>query len=78
MHLSIIVGIIVIRYIILPILGVCIVKGAIHFGLVNSDHKLYQFLLLLQFAVPPATSIGRIISTKCSDLAYMCIYTHSL
>ncbi|KAK1586784.1 hypothetical protein Q3G72_006121 [Acer saccharum] len=57
-HLSIIVGIIVIRYIILPILGVCIVKGAIHFGLVNSDHKLYQFLLLLQFAVPPAISIG--------------------
>ncbi|TXG68422.1 hypothetical protein EZV62_003357 [Acer yangbiense] len=57
-HLSIIVGIIVIRYIILPILGVCIVKGAIHFGLVNSDHKLYQFILLLQFAVPPAINIG--------------------
>ncbi|KAK2657707.1 hypothetical protein Ddye_010759 [Dipteronia dyeriana] len=57
-HLSIIVGIIVIRYIILPILGVCVVKGAIHFGFVNSDHKLFQFLLVLQFALPPAISIG--------------------
>ncbi|KAK1588333.1 hypothetical protein Q3G72_022226 [Acer saccharum] len=40
------------------IVGANLLRGAIHFGLVNSDHKLYLFLLLLQFAVPPAISIG--------------------
>ncbi|TXG59271.1 hypothetical protein EZV62_013844 [Acer yangbiense] len=57
-HLSIIIGIIVIRYIAQPILGICIVKAAIHFGLVNSD-PLYQFILLLQFDLPPAIQIER-------------------
>lgn len=53
----IIVGIIIVRYIALPLMGIAVVKGAIHFGLVHSD-PLYQFILLLQFAVPPAMNIG--------------------
>ena len=48
-------GITVIRYIALPILGVVIVKGAIHFGIIHHD-PLYQFVLLLQYVLPPATS----------------------
>lgn len=60
--LSIIIGIIAIRYIFLPLSGILIVKGAIHFGLVHSD-PLYQFVLLVQFAVPPAMNIGTIRST---------------
>ncbi|KAH7566132.1 hypothetical protein JRO89_XS08G0100200 [Xanthoceras sorbifolium] len=35
-----------------------IVKAAIHFGIVKNSDKLYLFVLLLQFAVPPAISIG--------------------
>ncbi|KAK3220397.1 hypothetical protein Dsin_014367 [Dipteronia sinensis] len=80
-HLSIIVGIIVIRYIILPILGVCIVKGAIQFGLVNPDHKLYQFILLLQFAVPPAISIGtmtQLHGAGQSECSVIMLWTYTL
>ena len=53
-------GIIVVRYIALPVLGIVIVKGAVHFGLVQSD-PLYQFVFLLQFAFPPAMNIDRAI-----------------
>ncbi|KAM7515965.1 hypothetical protein LguiA_005548 [Lonicera macranthoides] len=55
-QLSLIVGIIAVRYVFLPLFGVIIVKGAIHFGLVHTD-PLYQFVLLLQFALPPAMNI---------------------
>lgn len=52
-----IVGIIAVRYIFLPIIGVVVVQGAIKFGLVQPD-PLYQFVLLIQYAVPPAMNIG--------------------
>ena len=58
MQLPVIVGIVMVRYIALPVLGIAIVKGAAHFGLVQSD-PLYQFVLLLQFALPPAMNIGK-------------------
>ncbi|KAK9756611.1 hypothetical protein RND81_01G109400 [Saponaria officinalis] len=54
-----IIGIIVARYIVLPVIGTAIVKGAIHFALVPKD-PLYQFVLLLQYAVPPAMNIATI------------------
>ncbi|XP_039120154.1 protein PIN-LIKES 3-like [Dioscorea cayenensis subsp. rotundata] len=56
---SIIFGVIVVRYVILPLIGVVIVRGAIHMGLVYSD-PLFQFILLLQYAVPPAMNISTI------------------
>ncbi|KAK4338798.1 hypothetical protein RND71_040260 [Anisodus tanguticus] len=56
---SLLVGIIVVRYIALPLIGIIVVKGAIHLGLVQHD-PLYQFVLLLQFALPPAMNIGTI------------------
>ncbi|KAK7391642.1 hypothetical protein VNO78_20059 [Psophocarpus tetragonolobus] len=59
MKLSIIVGIITVRYIALPIVGVAIVTAATHFGIIHHD-PLYQFVLLLQFALPPAVSISTI------------------
>ncbi|KAK4763060.1 hypothetical protein SAY86_008828 [Trapa natans] len=52
-------GIIVVRYIALPLIGIGIVKAAHMLGLVGSD-TLYQFILMLQFALPPAMSIGTI------------------
>ncbi|KAJ3677672.1 hypothetical protein LUZ60_003396 [Juncus effusus] len=54
---SIIAGVIIVRYILLPVIGTLIVKSAVRLGLVNSD-PLYQFILLLQYAVPPAMNIG--------------------
>ncbi|CAN0865498.1 Protein PIN-LIKES 1 [Linum grandiflorum] len=54
---SVITGIIAVRYIALPLTGIIIVKSAVHFGLVHTD-PLYQFVLLLQFALPPAMNIG--------------------
>ncbi|KAK7278502.1 hypothetical protein RJT34_23532 [Clitoria ternatea] len=77
---SLVVGIIVVRNIALPILGVAIVKGAIHFGIIHHD-PLYQFVLLLQYALPPAVSISTITQlfgageTECSIVmlaAYVC------
>ncbi|KAB5534869.1 hypothetical protein DKX38_017955 [Salix brachista] len=54
---SVIAGILAVRNIFLPIIGIGIVKGAHHFGMVESD-SLYQFILLLQFALPPAMTVG--------------------
>ncbi|RDX79175.1 Protein PIN-LIKES 3 [Mucuna pruriens] len=51
------IGIIAVRYIFLPISGILVIKGATHLGLVQPD-PLYKFILLLQYALPPAMSIG--------------------
>ncbi|KAJ4715457.1 Auxin efflux carrier family protein [Melia azedarach] len=59
MSILLIIGIIVVRYIILPLLGVLIVKGAHYFGMIGSN-SFYHFVLLLQFAVPPPISVGTI------------------
>ncbi|KDP36734.1 hypothetical protein JCGZ_08025 [Jatropha curcas] len=72
---SVLFGIIVARYIALPLIGIVIVKGALRFGFIPSD-PLYQFVLLLQFAVPPAMNIGVITQlfgageTECSVIMF--------
>ncbi|XP_074278649.1 protein PIN-LIKES 3-like [Silene latifolia] len=58
--LTIIVGIIVVRYIILPLLGILVLKGAVRAGFVQSHDLLLQFVILLQYALPPALTIGTI------------------
>ncbi|XVF75684.1 hypothetical protein PTKIN_Ptkin13bG0206400 [Pterospermum kingtungense] len=55
--LWVITGIIAVRNIFLPLLGIGVVKAAHRFGLVGSD-SLYQFVLMLQYALPPAMSVG--------------------
>ncbi|KAI3409615.1 uncharacterized protein J3R85_019091 [Psidium guajava] len=55
----VILGIVLVKYIAMPIIGVGVVKAASHFGLVGSD-PLFQFVLMLQFALPPAMSVGTI------------------
>ncbi|KAF5958126.1 hypothetical protein HYC85_005351 [Camellia sinensis] len=57
--LWVVIGVNVVRYIALPLLGILVVKAAHHFGWVGSD-SLYQFILLLQYALPSAMSIGTI------------------
>ncbi|XP_027906866.1 protein PIN-LIKES 3-like isoform X2 [Vigna unguiculata] len=58
-QLPLIVGITVIRCIVLPGIGVGIVKGVVRLGFIHND-PLYQFILLLQFALPPAVSLSTI------------------
>ncbi|KAK9928506.1 hypothetical protein M0R45_025639 [Rubus argutus] len=56
---SIIAGIVVVKYIALPLTGILIVKLALKLGFVSND-PLYLFVLLLQFSVPPAMNMGTI------------------
>ncbi|KAK9928512.1 hypothetical protein M0R45_025644 [Rubus argutus] len=56
---SLVIGIVIVRFVALPLAGVLIVKGAMKFGIVHSD-PLYVFVLLLQYALPPAVSIATI------------------
>ncbi|CAA7408018.1 unnamed protein product [Spirodela intermedia] len=77
---SLIIGVVVVRFIILPIIGVGIVKWAIHLGLVHSD-PLYQFILFLQYAVPPAmniVTITQLFGTGKSECAVIFLWTYSL
>ncbi|KAH1064550.1 hypothetical protein J1N35_029537 [Gossypium stocksii] len=55
---SVIIGIIAVRSILLPALGIGVVMAARNWGLIGSENKLYQFVLMLQFAVPPAMAVG--------------------
>ncbi|XP_073286935.1 protein PIN-LIKES 3-like [Primulina huaijiensis] len=74
---SVIFSIIVVRYAVMPLIGIGVVKGAVRFGLVHDD-LLYQFVLLLQFALPPAMNIGTITQlfgsgeTECSVIMLWC------
>ncbi|KQJ90741.2 protein PIN-LIKES 3 [Brachypodium distachyon] len=56
---SVIAGIVAVRYILLPSVGTVLIKTAVRFGIIQPD-PLYQFILLLQYAVPPAMNIGTI------------------
>ncbi|KAJ4883934.1 Auxin efflux carrier family protein [Raphanus sativus] len=56
---SSIIGVLIARYILLPISGVLIVRGAYKLDLITSE-PLYQFVLLIQYAVPPAMNLGTI------------------
>ncbi|XP_060193513.1 protein PIN-LIKES 3-like [Lycium barbarum] len=55
----VVIGVQVVRYVALPLCGIVVVKAARRFGLVGSD-PLYHFVLLLQYALPSAMTIGTI------------------
>ncbi|KAJ9146824.1 hypothetical protein P3X46_029048 [Hevea brasiliensis] len=77
---TLIVGILAVRYIFLPLLGIITVKSAVRFGLVHSD-PLYQFILLLQFAVPPAMNIGtmtQLFGTGQSECSVIMLWAYAL
>ncbi|KAL2499179.1 Auxin efflux carrier family protein [Abeliophyllum distichum] len=63
---TIIIAVICVRYILLPIAGIGVVKAASHLGFIPSD-PLYHFVLMLQFTVPPAMNIGTM--TQLFDVA---------
>uniref|UniRef100_A0A2N9F252 Auxin efflux carrier component n=1 Tax=Fagus sylvatica TaxID=28930 RepID=A0A2N9F252_FAGSY len=76
----IVLGIIAIRYIIMPSLGIVIVKAANHFGMVGSD-SLYQFTLMIQYALPPAMNVGTIsqlLKTGESECSVIMLWTYTV
>ncbi|KAL5987373.1 hypothetical protein ACLOJK_038538 [Asimina triloba] len=53
----IIICVIIVRYVILPIIGVGVVRAAGKMGFLSHD-PLYQYVLLVQYTLPPAMNIG--------------------
>lgn len=51
------IAVIVVRYMILPGLGIGVVKAAAYLGLLPSD-PLFHFVLMVQYTLPPAMNIG--------------------
>ncbi|KAL1810901.1 hypothetical protein ACET3Z_020966 [Daucus carota] len=77
---SMVFGVVVARYIALPLAGIGIVKGLMRLNLVKAD-PLYEFVLLIQYAVPPAMNMGTITQmfgsgeTECSVIM---LWTYAL
>ncbi|CAI0421778.1 unnamed protein product [Linum tenue] len=61
-----IVGVICVRYVFLPVIGICVVKAASSLGLLPSD-PLFAYVLMLQYSIPPAMNIGTM--TQLFDVA---------
>ncbi|KAL9664205.1 hypothetical protein QQ045_019603 [Rhodiola kirilowii] len=57
LKVPVIVGIILIKYLILPIIGIGVVKFAASFGFLPAD-PLFSYVLMIQFTLPPAMNIG--------------------
>ncbi|XP_056692202.1 protein PIN-LIKES 1 [Spinacia oleracea] len=76
----IVVGIAVIRYMLLPLVGIVIIKGAIRVGILQFN-PLFQFVLLLQYAVPPAMNISTItqlFGSGQSEYSVILLWTYGL
>ncbi|KAJ0098234.1 hypothetical protein Patl1_29296 [Pistacia atlantica] len=54
----VIIAVVCVRYIVLPMIGIWIVKGASTLGFLPSD-PLYHYVLMIQFTLPPAMNIGK-------------------
>ncbi|XVF62326.1 hypothetical protein PTKIN_Ptkin08bG0208200 [Pterospermum kingtungense] len=52
-----IVGVVCVRYLILPVIGIGVVKAAGNLGFLPSD-PLFHYVLMIQFTLPPAMNIG--------------------
>ncbi|XP_062144082.1 protein PIN-LIKES 7-like [Alnus glutinosa] len=65
-RLSIIIGVVFVRYVLLPVIGIWVVKAAANLGFLPSD-PLFHFVLMIQFTLPPAMNIGTM--TQLFDVA---------
>ncbi|URE42880.1 Membrane transport protein, partial [Musa troglodytarum] len=54
---AVIVAIVCVRYLVLPVIGIAVVRAAYGLGLVPYD-PLYRYVLMIRFGVPPAMNIG--------------------
>ena len=57
---SVVVAVITVRYVVLPVIGIGVVKGAFEIGLLPPD-PLFNYVLMTQFTLPPAMNIGKLI-----------------
>ncbi|KAI5060107.1 hypothetical protein GOP47_0024527 [Adiantum capillus-veneris] len=57
MKSSVVAGIVVAKLVVVPMLGLCVVSGAAHLRLIPLD-PLFQLVLLLQYTMPTAMTIG--------------------
>ncbi|KAJ8764065.1 hypothetical protein K2173_004959 [Erythroxylum novogranatense] len=53
----VIIGVICVRFVILPAIGIWVVEAASSLGFLPAD-RLFQFVLMVQYALPPAMNIG--------------------
>ncbi|KAL9239353.1 hypothetical protein vseg_013686 [Gypsophila vaccaria] len=77
---TIILGIIVVRYVCLPLVGILIVKGVVRAGFVQS-HDLLQFVSLLQYALPPSLTTGvitQLFGESESEYAVIMLWTYAV
>ncbi|CAI0434747.1 unnamed protein product [Linum tenue] len=78
---TVIIGIVLARYVALPLVGIVVVKGALRLGFIPADDPLYQFILLLQFTVPPAMNIGiitQLFGEGESECSVIMLWTYAL
>lgn len=61
-----VIAVILVRYVLLPVIGIGVVKAAGSLGFLPSD-PLYHYVLMIQFALPPAMNIGTM--TQLFDVA---------
>jgi len=54
---TVIITIVCIRFVILPLIGIAVVHAAYGVGFLSHD-PLYRYVLMVQFALPPAMNIG--------------------
>ncbi|KAL8549965.1 hypothetical protein ACS0TY_008697 [Phlomoides rotata] len=64
---KIVIAVIIVRYVILPAVGIGVVKAAAHLGFLPS-HPLYHFVLMIQFTLPPSMNIGSSIISLINSL----------
>ncbi|KAL2511950.1 Auxin efflux carrier family protein [Abeliophyllum distichum] len=62
----VILAVVCVRYVILPVVGIGVVKAAARIGLLAAD-PLYHFVLMIQYTLPPAMNIGTM--TQLFDVA---------
>lgn len=55
---AVIVAIVCIRYVVMPVVGIAVVHAARGVGFLPHD-PLYRYVLMMQFALPPAMNIGQ-------------------
>lgn len=55
---TIIITVMLVRYLILPVIGIGVIKMAANMGLVPVD-PLFRFVLLIMFALPPGVNISK-------------------
>ncbi|KAK1439251.1 hypothetical protein QVD17_05067 [Tagetes erecta] len=75
---TIIITVIIVRYLILPVIGIGVINLAVVMGLLPSD-PLFRFVLLIMFALPPGVNIStmaQLFSVGQEECAMLMMWTY--